>query len=158
MRKIILIAFCLPLFQILTNPAQAQKEKIKNDSREIIIIKNGDKEKKLTIETKDGEVFINGKPSSEYNDGDVSVIKRNFQNGSSFNYAPDAKLFETWGDARPFLGVTTEKADDGAKITKITKGSAAEKAGLKEGDIITKFGDKKISDPDDLMNVVKNIK
>lgn len=158
MRKIIFIAFCLPLIQLLSTPLQAQSEKTKNDTREIIIIKNGDKEKKLTIETKDGEVFINGKPSSEYKDGDVSVIKRNFQNGYNFNYSGDTSFFETWGNKLPFLGVTTEKAEDGAKITKITKGSAAEKAGLKEGDVITRLGDKKISNPEDLMDAVKKYK
>ncbi|MEI2740513.1 MAG: PDZ domain-containing protein [Chitinophagaceae bacterium] len=52
---------------------------------------------------------------------------------------------------RAMLGVTTEKVDEGAesKLT-VTKESAAEKIGLKEGDIITKVDDKKIENPDDL--------
>jgi serine protease Do len=37
-----------------------------------------------------------------------------------------------------FLGVTTEEAKEGAKITNVVKESAAEKAGLKKDDIITK--------------------
>ena len=61
-------------------------------------------------------------------------------------------------ETRPFLGVTTEKDDKGVKITDVAKGSAAEKAGLKEGDIITKVGDKKIADPEDLTDAVRSYK
>ena len=53
------------------------------------------------------------------------------------------------------LGVTTEKADQGAEIKTVTKESAAEKIGLKEGDIITKIDDKKIENPDDLSAAIK---
>ena len=35
-----------------------------------------------------------------------------------------------------FLGVTSETDENGAKIVDVSKGSAAEKAGLKKGDII----------------------
>lgn len=158
MKRITLIALCWPLFQLFSGPLYAQKSKSKNEEREIIVIKNGDKERKLTIETKDGQVFINGKPSSEYKDGDVSVIKNKFKNGDDFVFAPGANSFNlssTWDNEKSsFLGVTTEKTDDGAKITNVSKGSAAEKAGLKEGDIITKVEGKKVSDPDDLMEAV----
>ena len=47
---------------------------------------------------------------------------------------------------------------NGAAITNVTKGSAAEKAGLKEGDIITKINDKKVSDPTELSEVVRSFK
>ena len=43
------------------------------------------------------------------------------------------------------LGVITEKTDEGVKIQDITKESGAEKAGLKEGDIITKWMIKKLT-------------
>ena len=160
MKKIILLALCWP---ICTYAVWGQKEKNKDEKREIIIIKNGDKEKKLTIETKDGETFINGKPSSEYKDGDIEVIKQNFNSDMNFDYAPRVKNFQLYnsnynGEKKPFLGVTTEKADDGVKITDVSKGSAADKAGLKEGDIITKVGNKKINTPDELMDVVKKQK
>src|SRR5258706_12335787 len=56
------------------------------------------------------------------------------------------------------LSVATEKANQGVKIKDITKESASEKAGLKEGDIITKIDDKKIEDPDDLSTAIKNHK
>ena len=158
MKKIILMALCWPL---CSYPIYAQKEKTKNNNREIIIIKNGDKDKKLTIETKDGEVFINGKPSSEYKDDDVSVMRQKFGNDRNFLYTPgqNLNLFDNnWNEKKAFLGVTTEKDEDGVKITDISKGSAAEKAGLKEGDIIAKVGNKKITDPDELMDAVTSYK
>jgi serine protease Do len=56
------------------------------------------------------------------------------------------------------LGVTTEKTEGGVEIQDITKESAAEKAGLKENDIITKIDDTKIEDPDDLSAAIKKHK
>jgi serine protease Do len=53
------------------------------------------------------------------------------------------------------LGVTTEKADKGVEVQDLTKESGAAKAGLKEGDVITKIDDKKIEDPDDLSAAIK---
>jgi serine protease Do len=156
MKKIILLALAWPLCSYPLY-AQDKKEKTKEEGREIIIIKSGDKEKKLTIETKDGEVYINGKPSKEYKDDDVNVIRQKFKGDKNFLYAPgtgDFTFFDRDGGDKGFLGVTTEKADDGVKITDVSKGSAADKAGLKEGDIITKVGDKKITDTDDLSDVV----
>ena len=159
MKKIILLALCWPL---CSYPIYAQKEKTKNNSREIIIIKNGDKDKKLTIETKDGGVFINGKPSSEYKDDDVNVITQKFKSNRNFLYTPGAGAFhffdDSKGEKKAFLGVTTDKVDDGVKITGISKGSAAEKSGLKEGDVITKVGNKTITDPEELMDAIATYK
>jgi serine protease Do len=56
------------------------------------------------------------------------------------------------------LGVTTEKVEQGVEIQDITAESAAEKAGLKENDIITKIDDKKIEDPDQLSKVIREHK
>lgn len=154
MKKIILLALAWPL---CSYPIYAQKEKTKNNTREIIIIKSGDNEKKLTIETKDGEVFINGKPSSEYKDGDVNVIRNKFRSDRNFLSTPGMGNFHFYDSDRKsvgFLGVSTEKADDGVKITNVSDGSAAAKAGLKEGDIITKVGDKKITGTEDLLDAI----
>jgi serine protease Do len=60
--------------------------------------------------------------------------------------------------SRPFLGVTTEKTDGGVRVTEVVEGSAAEKAGLKEGDIITKINDKKIEGPEMLSDVIVSMK
>lgn len=55
---------------------------------------------------------------------------------------------------KPFLGVTTEKTIGGAKIVEVVKGSAAEKAGLKNEDVITKIGDKQVTDGKVLADII----
>jgi serine protease Do len=63
---------------------------------------------------------------------------------------------------RAFLGVNSEKnpgdAAQGAKIKAVTKGSAAEKAGLREGDVITKVDEITVSGPEDLVKAVHKYK
>jgi serine protease Do len=56
------------------------------------------------------------------------------------------------------LGVVTEDTEGGVKVTEVTNESAAKKAGIKEGDIITKIGDTKIEDPDQLTEAVRKHK
>jgi serine protease Do len=161
MKKMLLRALLPGLLTGMISTAGAQKNRSRdNKDQDIIILKNDGKDSKITIETKDGKVFINGKPESEFKDDNVSVITRR-RGGNNFLYAPrgDMHIFSD-GDRerRAFLGVTTEKTDKGVKITDIEKGSAAEKAGLKEGDIITKVGNRKVEDPDDLMEAVTSHK
>jgi serine protease Do len=57
------------------------------------------------------------------------------------------------------LGVTTTRKDNngpaGATITDVAAGSAADKAGLKIGDIITKVDEIGIANPGDLVNAIR---
>ena len=145
---------------------------------EIIIRHKSGKDAKLTIEIKDGDVLVNGKPVSEFEDSTLSVHRRkmthygnnysftspdiapspairvfpNESNGGGWSYSYDNQFKSN----RAMLGVATEKKDgeNGAKVTQITKGSAAEKMGLKVGDIITRVDDEEISDAGTLMNVI----
>ncbi|WFE42148.1 trypsin-like peptidase domain-containing protein [Micromonospora sp. WMMD998] len=58
--------------------------------------------------------------------------------------------------SHPSLGVSVNAAEDGgALVAAVTPGSAAEKAGLQRGDVITKFGDKVINDSNDLVGAVQ---
>ncbi|MGC4897519.1 trypsin-like peptidase domain-containing protein [Micromonospora sp. DT31] len=58
--------------------------------------------------------------------------------------------------SHPSLGVSVNAAEDGgALVAAVTPGSAAEKAGLQRGDVITKFGDKMINDSNDLVGAVQ---
>jgi putative serine protease PepD len=43
----------------------------------------------------------------------------------------------------------------GAEVASVTSGSAADKAGLKVGDVVTKFGDYAVSDPNQLTAAVR---
>ena len=58
---------------------------------------------------------------------------------------------------KAFLGVTSmrpESGPAGARIAEISPGSAAEKAGLKRGDVITKLDEVAIESPEDLSRAV----
>jgi serine protease Do len=148
---------------------------------EIIIKQKNDKDTKLTVEIKNGQVFVNGKPMSEFNDENIVVIKRKAPGSDDEVYTfrrdngPSPFRDQAWGfgnsrggDNRvmttktiiAFLGVASENADDkGAKIKDVSKGSAAEKAGLKKGDIITKINnDRVINNPEELTQTIHDFK
>jgi putative serine protease PepD len=58
--------------------------------------------------------------------------------------------------SHPSLGVSVSPAENGgAVVASVTPGSAAEKAGIRQGDVITKFGDTVINDSDDLVGAVQ---
>jgi serine protease Do len=148
---------------------------------EIIIKHKGDKDAKVTIEIKDGEVLVDGKPISDYEDSSLSIRKRkiigNGSNVLSYGFAPDAfsgpdgdnmKILTMPGNHggpwsygisddlfqpnRALLGVSSEKTPnvEGARVLDVTKGSAAEKLGLRRGDVITKVDEATIKDPESL--------
>jgi serine protease Do len=175
MKKLILSAAVVALLApSLSSFAQDEtdkgKEKGKKESQEIIIRKKGDKDAKITIEISDDKVTINGKPLSDFKDDNITINKRYItirdRNGNkAFEMAPGEFLdgMNFWkGDGKeetyPFLGVTTEDAEGGAKINEVSTESAAEKAGLKKDDIITKVDDKKINGPASLSEVIRSYK
>jgi len=136
------------------------------DVQEIVITRRGEKGDKVVIEIVGDKVLVNGKPSSELKDGDITVNTYKYKGwgtisrtprGSSWSYNGDGNFYSEDAN-RAMLGVVTDKEDEGAKISEITKESGAEKAGLKEGDIITKLDDKKIEDPDDLTKAIRDHK
>ena len=129
---------------------------------EIIIKRKGaDKNAKVTIEIKDGEVFADGKKLEEFNDKDIIVRRRVIipRNG---NLPPGSPFEEQELSISPnpaVLGVITRKEDaKGATITEVAEGSAAEKAGLKDGDVITGINDKKILEPQELYEAIGALK
>lgn len=158
--------------------AQENKEKDKEkigEYDEIIIKKKGEKDGKVTIEIKDGEVKVNGKSIDEFDDENISVRRRKMPRvnlsttGSRFRsmapaFGPEGSWnFSGEGEGpaiaylntnKAFLGVSTENAEGGAKIISVTENSGAEKAGLKKGDVIIMVGDLKIEDPSDLTKAI----
>lgn len=135
--------------------------------QEIIIRQKTDKDDKVTVEIKNGELLINGKPATEYEDANLAVTRRKImksKNGRMFMDGGDMALspfrkgwnFEDAGD-RAFLGVSSFRPDNGpagAKISAISPGRGAEKAGLKTGDLITKVDDIGIQGPEDLAHAI----
>ncbi len=141
------------------------KEKDKSDKsgEQIIITRRGDSNDKVTVEINGDKVTVNGKPVEDWKDGDITINRRKLRNNQSYNYNfnwndNNGGTFFNQNENTAMLGVVTEKADDGVKITDVTDESGAQKAGLKEDDIITKVDDKKIEDPDDLTKVIRNHK
>ncbi|HKE77034.1 MAG TPA: trypsin-like peptidase domain-containing protein, partial [Acidimicrobiales bacterium] len=59
-----------------------------------------------------------------------------------------------------FMGVRIEDSNngDGARIGSVESGQPAEKAGLKDGDVITKVGDKSVTDATDLTAAIRSRK
>ena len=156
-------------FAAFSYKAMAQDDKGKKTETEEVIIRNkGDKDASITIQFSGDQVLINGKPLIEFKDDGITVNKRKiivkdkdhyrlegFDMGSfPFMDHAEGKAETT----RTFLGVVTEEAKGGVKINSVTPGSAADKAGLQKDDIITKFGDKKISTPQELYNAVTSKK
>ena len=137
-----------------------EKSKVsKND--EVIIIRKSDKDAKVVVEIKDGAVTVNGQPLDEYKGDDV-IVRRGRNLSGTRVYSPSPFSGQAWSyssdDNHAYLGVTTDKDDKGARITEVTDNSAAEKAGLKEGDVITRVDDAKIEDHDDLAAAVRKHK
>jgi putative serine protease PepD len=59
--------------------------------------------------------------------------------------------------SHPFLGVSVgEATNGGALVSGVTENSPAAKAGIQEGDVITKLGGKTIADADDLISAVQS--
>jgi serine protease Do len=146
-----------------------EKEKSPKDVEHITITRKGDKNEKVTVVIDGDKITVNGKDIKDLKDGDIIVNKskiRTMNNLSGVRTVPGYQIGDggsAWnlfsGDEnRAMLGVVTEKTDAGVKVLEVTKESAAEKAGLKEGDIITKIGDTKVEDPDGLAEAVKKNK
>lgn len=160
MKTIILSAMFTACCGLFSNNGFAQNEQPQSrKNEEIIISKNGDDPSKMLIEIDSNNITINGKPLSDYN-GNITIMKRNFMGGSGNNFMnmPDANFTPFTNSDKSFLGVLTAKSDKGAVIKNVVDGSAAKKAGLQEGDIITKAADKEITSPEDLRNAIQDMK
>jgi len=149
------------------------KEAPKPKKEETIVIrKKGAATEKITVVIDGDKVTVNGKPADDYKSDNVDIMRGdNFAPGSprSFNMRTPMPPEGGWKmlnedfmreihSNKAFLGVMTKEAKDGAEITEVTNESAAEKAGLKEGDVITKINDEKITDADDLYAAVGKYK
>jgi len=154
------------------NEKEKKEEKSKDKSVEqIIITKKDENTDKIVVEIAGDKITINGKDISEYKEGDVTVRKSKIKHPGALVYTPgvaqgwnynwdgdDAFNLFSGSSNRAMLGVVTEKTEEGVEVSEVTKESAAEKAGLKTGDIITKVDDEEIEDPDDLTDAIREHK
>jgi serine protease Do len=171
---ILLFGFAATAQQSEKNPDAKPKKEINKDKKlkeydEIIIKrKDPDKDAKVTIEIKGDQVIVDGKPIDEYSDDELSVQQRDadhfkligprtpfrIENG---NWSADELDLMGDGD-KPFLGVSTEGTTEGVRIINVSENSAAAKAGLKKGDIITMVNDKKVFDHEQLTEAIASFK
>ena len=171
------------LLATLAIPSFAQDEKEKEKEikekkksvEQIVITRNTDSKEKTVVEINGDKITVNGKPIEDLKDGDVKVHRNKYKTmeglnayspgragGQAFSWDNDHdNAFRVFGDMdenRAMLGVVTEETEGGVKVTEITSESAAKKAGIKEGDIITKIGETKITEPDQLSEAIRKHK
>jgi serine protease Do len=196
-------AFCLIVGQLTmaqapippVPPAPKADLAEKSDKTEIVIKQNGDKDTKFTIEIKNGDVFIDGKPLDKFNDENVIIEKQKLDDDMVRVYGlspfrEDAMAYDRNEEMQArnlenldrqkmmmdrqkermdrsiqirissaFLGISSKKAEKGgATVLEVTKGSPAEKAGIKKGDVITKVNETKIESPESLYETVHTLK
>ena len=172
------------LLATLAIPSFAQDEKVKDkenkdtkkEVEQITITRKTDNKTKTVVEINGDKITVNGKPIEDLKDGDITVHRNKYKtmeglnyygtprtrvsgNGQTFNWdnGDGFNMYHVEED-RAMLGVVTEEVEGGVKVTELTDESAAKKAGIKEGDIITKIGDTKIEDPDQLSETVRKQK
>jgi len=99
-------------------------------------------------------ILVEGRPLNSLDlgkglqlDGDI-IINENGEDNFDIIVPNQAKTNEA------FLGVVTEQTEQGAKVNQVSDESPAAKAGLKEGDIITKVNDIKIDGPASLYDAI----
>ncbi len=170
--------FALALFattQLLSVPAAAQDKK---EKEEIIIRKKGGKNEKTIIVIDSDKITINGKPVEKgdkniiierFDDGEHPVIVRTpgmrvsprvyryYNRNADILRQKDLDLVPEYMYAyadHAFLGVVTKESEKGAVIEEVVNGSAAEKAGLQKGDIITAVDSKKVKNTDNIVEAI----
>lgn len=164
MRNILYILSFAGIACIAPDRTASAQEKGKLGEYDEIVIKrkDGEKDTKVTIEIKDNEVWIDGKKMDEYKNGNVIIQHREIRPQDGNMPHAGLQFFGGEGEIIPnkaLLGVITEKMEAaGATIKEVSKDSPADKAGLREGDVITRINEKQISEPQDLYESIGELK
>jgi len=124
---------------------EAVRENKPGTQVKIKLVRDG-KDKELTVTL--GELKFNAH-SFKWKDKDGKEFK--FFSGRAFL---GVHLQDLNKDLAEYFGV---KKDEGVLILKVSKDTPAEKAGLKSGDVIVKFNDKKISNAGDITEILADL-
>ncbi len=137
--------------EVINGPDDLYKAvgKYKADDKITITYKRNDKENTATATlTKNKEMRVYG--FNQNKDFDFKMMPPS---------APDAPYFFNWND-KPRLGVQAQDTEEGngVKVLEVEDDSPAEKAGVKEGDIITQVNGKTITSVEELRDRAKDAK
>jgi serine protease Do len=163
-KTVVALAPALLLFCGVTFAQSDKKAPEKKDKKEIVIEeKSSGKNEKMVIVIDGDKVTINGKSADDYKGKKHIVIDDDIViNGDMVRVPRKHKLYvhntDGYDNNKAMLGVVTEDDSKGAKVRKVIDESAASKAGLKEGDIITKVNETKIGDHKDLISSIGKMK
>lgn len=171
MKKYIAISSLLLAGIFFTTSAFAQDQQSNQQNEEIIIRKKGEFPQKLTIQLNGNNVLINGKKPEDIK-GNIEVIRKKSSGNGSETYGFDQSVspFGKGGSQnfifpdtpqltdqnKALLGVLTLPGDsvDGARVDMVERGTPADSAGLKSGDIIVKINKDEIHSAEDLSNEI----
>ena len=168
--KLLMIAQAMPAFVIAQDEKGDKGDKGDKKETQTIIItrKDVNTDKNTTIEVKGDKVYVDGKLVDDKDKSEnvnVRVMKvkdpQNLRVGRAFKRdgsTNDDMFFNFTSDDKAMLGVSTQQVEGGVEVQSVTKESGAEKAGIKEKDIITMIDGDKIEDPDDLTTAVQKHK
>ncbi|MBW7951455.1 MAG: PDZ domain-containing protein [Chitinophagaceae bacterium] len=125
---------------------------------------NKQNDNELTLTIQGDTILVNGVLLEYTTDKNIKIIEG--KNGRKYslreylknNNAPhffDNKYWDFAGiDNKAELGIFEKNTEDGGKLITVYKGSAAKKAGLQQGDIITKVDDIKIDKTNTIDRVI----
>lgn len=159
-----LLVCAIPATLFAQDVTTKDKEKTKTRKQQIVITRTGDETGKTVIEIDGDKVKINGKDAADLKDvnvhinnlkGSGAIAMGRGNNDFNFNFDFDQPSIFRVDSNRAMLGVVTDGDEKGAEIQSVSKESAAEKAGLKKGDIITRIDNKKIETTDDVTETVR---
>jgi S1-C subfamily serine protease len=163
----VLLPWCAaPLFSQQNTPAPSEK-KITITKRSVdaegsetteIIVKKGQAAENFDVdkyisENRADNVQIEVRVEKGSADEETVIVRKSPGNSHRYNYEKD--------DDRAFLGVeedSDEDEDEAGLVVEIVRGSAADKAGLRDNDLIIKLNDTPTNDWSDLSNFIKKSK
>lgn len=158
--------------RVIIRNGEGKNEKL-DEYDEIVIRQKKGGDTKVTVEIKDGDVMVNGQPIEKFENEDVAVLKKkarvmtlngpnvNFRRTSPFRSEGGPQQFRYEFDRdenKAMLGVTTETKEGSVTINAVSENSAAAKAGLQKGDVITKVDDIKIESSQGLVDAIGKYK
>jgi serine protease Do len=143
---------------IITSPADLKNAVESHKPGDEVTIQYLRDNKEMSVKLTLGKTPANLQSFNGLNDDLLNKL----QNGNNFGYRmfpmPRSNFDFNFNNDRPRIGLQIQDTQDssGVKIQKVISGSPAEKAGLKEGDIITEINGEKINDVDKIRSEIRN--